>query len=235
MSRPGDGTARALKPELMIVPAFYERCSLFALADGPYCHHMLTLSSARSMAEQASCTGATPQRARRLGSTCHQNLLCRGASAAMAARLVQTLAADRRARGTARPSQAWRSMPRPGAPIEAPGEDRCGSSSVILPPRQRHSPSSTSPMPISARRSIGRAARTHCHACARALITSYVPTRRSSNAPPLWRQVRALTTSDAAVDAVDWAGCTPLHWAVLVDASESTAELLAAGELAAMP
>ena len=29
--------------------------------------------------------------------------------------------------------------------------------------------------------------------------------------------------------AADWAGRTPVHWAVLVDAAESTAELLQAG------
>lgn len=41
--------------------------------------------------------------------------------------------------------------------------------------------------------------------------------------------VRALIKSGAAVDATDWAGRTPVHWAVLVDASESANELIQAG------
>ena len=42
-------------------------------------------------------------------------------------------------------------------------------------------------------------------------------------------QVKALITSGAEIDACDWAGRTPLHWAVLVDAAEAATELLRVG------
>jgi len=40
---------------------------------------------------------------------------------------------------------------------------------------------------------------------------------------------QGLLKSGADIDATDWAGRTPIHWAVLIDASESTSELLASG------